>query len=161
MSLNDVRLTPQLLTDLYGNVLVELAPEAKPDTELNTLGGNAKNILILVHHEKEPVLPESEVLFLTSILTACRLTLEDVVVVNWTSLDKKDYKEILHRFESRFVLLFGVAPLQFGLPMDFPTFQIQPFGSHQYLYAPPLAAIQEHKGIKAELWQALKKLFML
>jgi len=42
MSLNDVRLTPQLLTDLYGKVLVETGEKAQPESGLKTLGGNAK-----------------------------------------------------------------------------------------------------------------------
>lgn len=156
-----MRLTPQLLTDLYGKVLVELPAEGAPDAGIKTLGGNEKNIFIVVKHDAEAVLPESELTFLLSVLAACKLTLNDVVILNWTGMDKKGYKELLHRFESRFVLLFGVPPLQFGLPMDFPPFQIQPFDSRQYLYAPALPKIQEHKGIKAELWTALKKLFML
>jgi DNA polymerase III psi subunit len=161
MSLNDIRLTPQLVADLYGHVLVELATKAPAHAGLKTLGGNEKHILIVVNHEGDAVLPDTERTFLSSILTACKLTLNDVVILNWNGMDKESYKDVLHQFESRFVLLFGVAPLSFGLPMDFPPFQIQPFGSHQYLYAPPLSKIQEHKGIKAELWQALKKLFML
>lgn len=156
-----MRLTPQLVTDLYGNVLVEIATKAAPETGLKTLGSNEKNILIVVKGANETIIPEGELAFLSSILAACKLTLHDVVILNWDGRVKKEYKDVLHRFESRFVLLFGVPPLQFGLPMDFPPFQIQPFGSHQYLYAPPLFKIQEHKGIKAELWQALKKLFML
>jgi DNA polymerase III psi subunit len=161
MGLNDIRLTPQLIADLYGNVLVELATKAPEHAGFKTVGGNEKHILIVVQHDNDAVLPHAELTFLSSILAACKLTLNDVIILNWNGMDKNQYKEILHRFESRFVLLFGVAPLSFGLPMDFPPFQIQPFGSHQYLYAPPLSKIQEHKGIKAELWQALKKLFML
>jgi hypothetical protein len=161
MNLNDVRLTPQLLTDLYRNVLVEIEAAPAPETGLKTLGGNEKKILIVVKNESEKVLPESELAFLSSILTACKLTVNDIVILNYQGMDKKQYKDVLHRFESRFVLLFGVAPLHFGLPMDFPPFQIQAFDSRHYLYAPPLQKIQEHKGIKAELWTALKKLFLL
>ena len=161
MSLNDVRLTPQLLTDLYGNVLVETGEKAQPESGLKTLGQNTKHILLVVKAEGAAVLPDSELVFLTSILTACKLTLNDVAILNWNHVTEKEYKTVLQQLESRFVLLFGVAPLQFGLPMDFPPFQIQPFGNHQYLYAPPLSKIQEHKGIKAELWNALKRLFLL
>jgi DNA polymerase III psi subunit len=161
MSLNDVRLTPQLLVDLYGNVLIEPVTKAAPDGGLKMLGQNEKKILIVVNNDAETILPENEQTFLASILTACKLTLNDVAIVNWKDLDKKAYKPVLHQLESRFILLFGITPLQFGLPMDFPPFQVQPFDTRHYLYAPTLAKIQEHKGIKAELWQALKKLFML
>jgi len=161
MSLNNVRLTPQLLTDLYGNVLIETVQKAAAGNRLNVLGSNEKNILIVVKSDSGAILPQPELTFLTSILTACKLRLEDVAILNWNTVAEKDYKEILHQLESRFVLLFDVTPLQFGLPMDFPPFQIQAFDTRQYLFAPALQKIQEHKGLKGELWTALKKLFIL
>lgn len=161
MSLNNVRLTPGLLADLYGNVLVETTATAAPEAVLKTLGGNAKNILIVVKREDQIILPQPELSFLTSILTACKLGLEDVAILNWNHAGDNGHKDVLHRFESRFVLLFDVTPLQFGLPMDFPPFQVQPFDNRQYLFAPALQKIQEHKGIKTELWSALKKMFLL
>ena len=161
MSVNNVRLTPQLLAGLYGNVLMETVAAEEVQAPATTLGGNAKNILIVVKGDGDVIIPPAELQFLSSILTACKLNLEDVLILNWTQADVVDYKEILHRFESRFVLLFDVSPLQFGLPMDFPPFQIQAFDTRQYLFAPALLKIQEHKGIKTELWNALKKLFML
>lgn len=161
MSLNNIRLTPQLLAGLYGNVLIETFEKRAPDTGIKIIGGNEKNILIVAKADSETVLPQSDLTFLSSILTACKLRLEDVAILNWNQVEEKEYKAILHRFESRFVLLFDVTPLQFGLPMAFPPFQIQAFDSRQYLYAPALQKVQEHKGVKTELWNALKKLFML
>jgi hypothetical protein len=160
MSLNDIRLTPQLLTELYGNVLVKTAEQHPAEERITALGNNEKAILILVATEAETILPQSSLQFLTSVLAACKLTLADVAVVNWNVIEQ-DYKKLVVHFESRFVLLFDVAPHAFGLPMDFPPFQVQAFDSRQYLYAPPLQQIQESKPLKAELWNALKKLFLL
>lgn len=161
MSLNNLRLTPQLLADLYGNVLIETERRTEAGAGPKTIGGNKKKILIIVKADNEIILPPAELDFLTTILTACKLALEDVAILNWNPPGNKEYKELLLRFESRFVLLFDVTPVQFGLPMDFPPFQIQAFDSRQYLFAPALQKIQEHKGIKTELWNALKKMFLL
>ena len=161
MSLNDIRLTPQLLADLFGTTLIETDQKTTAQTGVKALGGNAKNILIVVKNDSKDILPGAEQAFLLSILTACKLGLEDVALINWQTIDELGYKDLLHQFESRFVLLFDVTPVQFGLPMDFPHFQIQAFDSRQYLFAPALHAIQEHKGTKGELWTALKKLFLL
>jgi DNA polymerase III psi subunit len=161
MSLNNIRLTPQLIADLYGNVLIETIKMDTAEESIPALGGNEKQILIVVANETETVLPHSELQFLTSILNACKLTLNDVTIVNWEKAELKDYKEWLHRFESRFVLLFDVAPLLFGLPMDFPPFQVQAFDSRQYLFAPALSQIEKEKSLKTALWIALKKLFLL
>lgn len=161
MSLNNVRLTPQLLAGLYGNVLIETVAEAAPDVQMKTLGGNEKKILIVVNSSPEIIIPQSELDFLTSILAACKLTLNDVLLLNWANRNGEKYTDLFHRFESRFVLLFDLKPLPFGLPMDFPPFQVQAFDTRQYLHAPALQRIAEHKGMKTELWNALKKLFML
>lgn len=159
--MNDVRLSPQLLADLFGNVLVETLAATQPDANLKTIGDNKKNILIVVQQDSDSVLPEPELQFLTSVLTACKLRLGDVIIMNWAQRGDRDYKTLLHDLESRFILLFGLSPLAFGLPMDFPPFQVQAFDSRQYLYAPALQKIQAHKGIKTELWNALKKMFLL
>jgi hypothetical protein len=161
MSLNNIRLTPQLIADLYGNVLIETVKKESAAETIATLGGNEKQILIVVANETETILPHSELQFLTSILNACKLKLNDVAIINWKGVAAKDYKELLYRFESRFVLLFELTPLQFGLPMDFPPFQVQAFDSRQYLFAPALARIEKEKSLKMDLWNALKKLFML
>ncbi|HUQ97799.1 MAG TPA: hypothetical protein VM010_09040, partial [Chitinophagaceae bacterium] len=155
------RLTPKLLAGLYGNVLIETEAKASPAVAEKMVGGNKKNILILVRNEGGEMIPQTELSFLTSVLTACKLSLDDVTILNHATRMDKDYKDLLHRFESRFILLFDVTPLQFGLPMDFPPFQIQAFDTRQYLLAPTLSKIEAHKGLKGELWNALKKLFML
>lgn len=160
MSLNDIRLTPQLLTDLYGNVLVEIEKHTPAAEHIQSVGSNEKAILIIVATESGTILPQHELQFLTSILAACKLTLTDVAIVNWNDMEQ-DYKRLVSHFESRFVLLFDVAPLQFGLPIDFPPFQVQAFDSRHYLYAPSLQQIQEAKSLKTELWNALKRLFLL
>jgi DNA polymerase III psi subunit len=161
MSLNNIRLTPQLLADLYGNVLIETNTQAAPEASLKFLGGNEKNILVVVKSEGAGIVPEAELAFLKSILTACKLQLDDVAILNWNMISGMGYKQLLQELESRFILLFDLTPAQFGLPMDFPPFQVQAFDTRQYLYAPALEKIKDHKGLKGELWAALKKLFML
>ena len=161
MSLNNIRLTPQLLADLYGNVLVETQEKAASASGLKMLGSNAKNILIVVTSDSGGIVPEAELSFLNNVLNACKLGLKDVAIINWNTVAEKDYKQVVHQLESRFILLFDLTPVQFGLPMDFPPFQVQAFDTRHYLYAPALEKIKDHKGLKGELWAALKKLFML
>jgi hypothetical protein len=161
MGLNDIRLTPQLLTDLYRKALVAQPEKNTPGNSIPLLGGNEKNILILVNNEAAPFLPEAEATFLNSILAACKLGLADIALVNWNPLTDKTYKPVVEQFNSRAVVLFDVPAPAFGLPMHFPFFQVQAFNGRQYVFAPPLAAIQNNKALKADLWQALKKLFSL
>ena len=69
MSLNNISLPPQLLVDLYQNVLVQSNASAMPVKELIPfLGKNGKNILILVNKKDSPYLPDKELAFLTTVL---------------------------------------------------------------------------------------------
>ena len=124
-------------------------------------GGNEKSILVLTNSADAPVLPEAEETFLISILAACKLSLADVALVNGNSLADKTYQAVVEHFNSRAVVLFDVPAPAFGLPMHFPHFQVQAFDGRQYLFAPGLAEIQANKTFKADLWQALKKLFSI
>src|SRR5690349_8097918 len=123
MSLNNIQLHPQLLAGLYSNVLVEqdvVQPSdsnPSPAREWNALVGNKKNILVVVAHEGNMHLPDTELQFLISVLKACQLTLADVAIINVAALSEKNYKPITADFESRIILLFQVGPLEFGLPV--------------------------------------------
>ena len=161
MSLNNIQLNAQLLTSLYSNVLVASDATVVPDKDWKQLGGNRKNILIVTVHENKIHLPDEELQFLISILKACQLSLADVCIINMAGLQEQDYKSITEHFNSQSVLLFDRAPLQFGLPVHFPFFQIQRFDQCVYLSAPALADIEKDTELKKQLWASLKKLFSL
>jgi DNA polymerase III psi subunit len=174
MSLNQINLTPQLLTDLYANALIETyaipIPNNKPEVEpvkevtnasINFLGNNRKEILVIVNDDRVSFLTEDELTFFTKVLGACELELEDVAIVNWSRLPQKDYQLLLEELHSKTVLLFNLTPIEFGLPLHFPPFQTQEFDRRIYLQAPSLASIEQDVTAKKQLWTALKKLFAI
>lgn len=158
MSLNQIQLNNQLLRGLYSSVLIETNATIVPaKTDVKFLGKNEKCILVLINNEALPFLPESELAFLTTILSACKLSLADVAIVNLHALTNPE--TITETVECKNVLLFGVEPLSIGLPIHFPHFQLQQFNKRTYLSAPPLSRIENEKGVKLNLWNSLKKLF--
>ncbi len=161
MSLNEIRLTPGLLVDLYASSLVEGTTISKPIVSpIPFLGKNNKGILVVSATENAAFLTDSEFSFLTSILLACKLSLEDVAVVNWKGHEGLN-ERILAEVRSERVLLFDVNPVTFGLPINFPHFQIQQFSGRTYLYAPSLGEIERDLSVKKQLWSSLKRLFNL
>jgi hypothetical protein len=169
MDLNDIKLNPSVAAALYRFSLVESdikgpALQAAPVTTSSTkslkyLGENKKNILIVVKHEEATHLPDEELSFLTNILAACHLSLGDVAIVNTSNYPSHTYKEYIDEFRSRVVLLFGTDPLSFGLPLDFPQFQVQSFAKCTFLYSP---ALNEYdKLLKSKLWVCLKRIFVV
>jgi hypothetical protein len=159
MSLNNIQLKPSLVADLYKECLVETGVTSVPETkQLKYLGNNYKKIIVVVSHQTVPVLPDEELGFLTNVLAACKLSIGDIGIINNQKVDQTDLQEIIHS-EARNVLLFGVEPLAIGLPINFPTFQLQPFNNRTYLQAPSLTQIENDKALKAKLWNALKVMF--
>lgn len=179
MDINHVELNANLVAGLYRDTLVDLAehpveiPVASPPAESGPrrtdvpltawkfLGENKKNILVVTSHPGLPIMPDSELAFLTSILGACKLSLADVAIINQENRPEMPLKDILTHFSSKVVLLFDVEPDVFGLPMKFPHYQQQSFAGNDFLYAPSLENLEKDRVEKSKLWVCLKRLFNL
>jgi hypothetical protein len=133
----------------------------KPEIPTKFLGNNGKNIAVLVRHTEVPFLPDGELAFLTNILSACRLGLGDVAITNVSGMEAEEITKVMESLGARNVLLFGIAPLETGLPIAFPHFQAQQFNKRTYLYSPTLTEIENDKNLKAKLWASLKNLFSI
>jgi hypothetical protein len=159
MSLNNIHLKTTMLADLYKDSLVETSTTAVPELKQpKYLGNNQKNIIVIVSHQSVPFLPDEELNFLTTVLAACKLSVADIGIINNYNVEQADLQSIINS-EARNILLFGVEPLSIGLPINFPTFQLQPFNNRTYLHAPVLSQIEKDKTLKSRLWTSLKTLF--
>ena len=162
MNLNDIVLNPYMLTELYPDVLIQSQNKniaIEPD--LKYLGQNAKRIALLINNPSVPFLTDSEFSFLTSILTACKLSLADVALLNIYKTEPDAILVQLNKLNSDKVIMLGVDPLSPGLPINFPQFQLQLFDKRTYLYAPTLEDLEKDKTLKQRLWTCLKTMFEL
>lgn len=106
MSLNSIRLSQRQVADLYPETLVLTADNYKvdipakqdpipdeptasrpaspvqPETSIQFLGRNNRNLVILVSYPDILHISESSLEFLSFVLKACQLTLADVAIVN-------------------------------------------------------------------------------
>src|ERR1051325_8994896 len=92
MSLNNISLVPFVVGSLYSTVLVETgtdevivkSPAAEPvqESKWKSLGNNRQQVLIVVNHTDRVHLPDEELGFLTTIVSACKMDLGDVAIVN-------------------------------------------------------------------------------
>lgn len=159
MSLNKIHLQPGLLAELYSHSLIETNTTTMPESRcLKYLGNYKKNIVVIVSHEAIPFLPDDELNFLTTVFSACKLGIADIAIINQQNVDPTQLQNIINS-EAKNILLFGVAPLLIGLPINFPQFQLQQFNQRTYLHAPTLTQIKNDKELKTKLWNALKALF--
>ena len=155
MDLNQIQLSPRQIAELYATVLVDTPAMVVPDTvDASFLGGNAQRILIIVKDEHHAYLPERELQFLKSILSACKLTLADVAIVNWLRHAPKPLADLLTALAPSSVLLFAITPQEIGLPVHFPHYQLQALNGQTYLSAPALTEVEHDKAQKKRLWNA-------
>ena len=180
MSLNDLHLSSNILATIYPSSLVimdqaDAIPSPQPvqpvATKIRTesesaktvdwkyLGNNQKNILVVVNYDNAVHLPDEELNFLTNMLTACKLNLGDVAIVNRYNYQELSYKDFLAEFKSKIVFLFGVEPSDFGLPVGFPYFQVQTVANSTFLYTPPLREQRTDSLLKSKLWVSLRNIF--
>ena len=177
MSLNDLELSPKILSALFPTSLINLetavarfpkTPEptyeealepAPPEPVIKYLGNNLKNILVVVTHTDAVHLPDEELNFLTNMLAACKLSLGDVAIINRNNLEEKTYKDLLTNFKSRIVFLFGIEPFSFGLPVSFPHYQVQTVADCTFLYTPSLDEQRNDPLLKSKLWVSLRSIF--
>ena len=98
-------------------------------------------------------------MFLTAILKALKLSLQDVHLITDKNENFGTYKEITAKFSPKKIILFGINPADISLPIHFPTFQVQAYENKKYLCSPALEEVEDNKAIKLTLWQSLQQLF--
>lgn len=163
MDLDKLQLSAFSIKNLYQNSMIRLNSSQKsPDIENNnirSLGGNEKNILVIIKNPHNAFLDDAQLAFLTKMITACRLSLSDIAIININSITDNELKELAHFFKAAKIIMFGVNSLEMKLPFLIPDFQIQHYNEIQYLSAPELQIIENDQSIKKQLWANFQKMF--
>ena len=168
MSLDNIQLPASVIQDLYKKSLVlSNVKEDKKSQMLSTavsfniLGNNQQKILILVSDSETLYLPDEQLNFLMGILTACKLTMQDVAILNIEKNKDISYTNLTATLKSEKIILFGVETSRISLPLQFPIYQMQAYNNQVYLSVPLLTVLQNDKAEKTKLWLCLKQLFSI
>lgn len=166
MSLDNIHLSSFLLQDLYNKSLVDLdSIQSKTgsgdEKKWRYLGMNEKNILIIVDDNESLFLSESKFDFILEIFSACKLSMNEVVLINIDKNPGINYQEMIIEFIPEKILLFGVEPGSLQFPLLFPHYQLQKYNQQIFLSAPSLEILSAAKPQKVLLWNCLKKLFLI
>ena len=150
------KLPYHILSQLYKDVLVD-------DNQVNQNKSTSKEIVskhvLIVVKSESNTLAEKQTLFLTAILKALKLSLQDVHLITDKDENFGTNKEITAKYSPKKVILFGINPADISLPIHFPTFQVQAYENKKYLCSPALEEVEDNKAIKLTLWQSLQQLF--
>ena len=164
MSLDNIQLSSQTCSILFSHNLIEdsasnTITNSQKKIEINSLGENQKKVLLLVNDPSYKFLPDDEMELLTNLITACKLSMADISLVNF-NLNRYNYHQFNSQFEPKKILVFGVTTTELELPFEIPNFQIQSFQEQSYLIAPSLKDFLNNTALKKELWKSLQKLFL-
>ncbi|MEO9022661.1 MAG: hypothetical protein ABI237_17315 [Ginsengibacter sp.] len=161
MSLDNIQLSKYAIQSLYSKSLVE-STQTQPVKEISSkpdsLGENRKNILFLVNNSENKFLADDEMDLLFNLITACKLSMADIALVNYHT-NRSNYKVLTSHFNPKKIFVFGVTTSELDLPFTIPFFQIQPYNQQLYVAGPPLKDFLNNVGLKKELWACLKKIF--
>ena len=126
------------------------------------IGKNLKNISIIISQNDSLVISKEWSTFLSSVLAACKFSLDDVVIIN---IQKKtiNYTQIVQKFNSKYLLAFDVEPSLLGIPASIPTYDIRVDNNCAIIFSDSIAQMlgntADAKQVKMKLWICLKKLF--
>lgn len=166
MSLDNIQLPPIVLQGLYRNALIDLktvnaVPGIAASATLTYLGDNQKRVVIIVDEPEAIYLPDEELNFLLGILTACKLSMADIALLNYRKNPAITYQDITEQLEAQKIFLFGTSPANLELPLQFPNYQVQQYNGQVYLSSPNLKKLKDDKVEKTKLWNCLKQVFSI
>jgi hypothetical protein len=175
MGIDNLRLSPELIAALYpeslidGNMpLTENVRNAKPvalsPAAYPFLGENIRSICFLANYPEGDFLPADQLLFLQKMLNPCKLSLNDIALLNIARFTF-DLAELRLQLHPGIIFLWGVPPASVGLKSSLPDFGISVMDGISVI---PVAGPElmsgdspEGKEYKQRLWTTLKKLFAL
>jgi DNA polymerase III psi subunit len=147
-----VKIPPSILSALYKDVLINEPGQIELSTrkKLNT-------VVVVFNSDKTSAATDE---LLSGILTACKLNESNSIVLNANSSKRENLVSIKEKYDTKNIILFGIDPVEFGLPITFPHFQIQTSDGIRYVSSPGLEEMMEDKSLKAKLWNSLKQIFL-
>ncbi len=166
MSMDNIQLPGFIIQHLFQKSLVDLSTGKEeqllpPSGELNFFGGNKQHIILLVNNPDATFITDQQLTFLSGILNACKLTLEDVGLINIASYTGVSYKKISDNFNARIIIMFGLLTDEIQLPFVMPEYQRQSYNNQVYLAVPSLNDLENNRELKRKLWVALQQIFSL
>jgi hypothetical protein len=159
MSLDNIQLSKKTIQQLFTHNLVQTTVEPPQKAEISSLGENQKNILFVVNSAQNKFLPDDEMDLLSNLISACKLSMADIALVNYFN-HSIDFSNLERHFKPEKILIFGITTSELKLPFTIPFFQIQSYNEQFYLTVPALKDFLHNIQLKKELWNCLKKLFL-
>jgi hypothetical protein len=167
MELNGLQFTREQLAQLFTDALVVTetpsTPTKKPTVApskpgIQFKGKNKKKFLWIVHEPAQQFLGNEDFEFLSQIIAACKMNMDDIALVNLAHATNS-IEEIAEHLQSTMIILCGIEYQQ--LPFKLEEYILFPHQKRNYFLADTLEHLRNDKTKKSKLWLALKAMFSL
>ena len=178
MSFENIQLTDDQVAELYGKQLVVVEKDdndrklaAKPVTPAivaepvsltaplqGITGKNKKHFVWMVEEHYFPYLNDADFQFLGDVLTACKMNMEDIALVNVAN-NRNHFDELVQQLQPKFIVASGVQVD--ALPIQPADYRVQQQQEYLLCCTETLEAIRNDKSKKSKLWLALKQMLGL
>lgn len=140
--------------------IVQEQPEAKEEEKIwHFKGNNTKKVLIVVDQPGQECIEPQEEAFLGKILSAVKLDLQEVAIMNLQKNSGTTITSLLN-FDATKFLFFGISNKDF-FEKECEQYTLLAFdASRQLLNCASLATISQDASQKKLLWSALQKMFL-
>jgi len=149
--------SPQVPLSELAPVISSTSPEPTNHYDFKFLGGNKRNILILVHDEDNDVSDEKGRELLRKIVKSINLVTADFALVNYANYKGASFEQLNAFFKSTLVFSFGVEPQHLGLS-NHPANSVVLQGTVRMIFSHELRKLDADLAVKKALWSVLQKL---
>lgn len=167
MSTEKTQLPDFVIANLYTDLLVlgnDVGTVPNNPEKQWYLGNNGKKITVLIKEAEVAFINDLHLQFLSNILSACKLNLGDIALVNHRNTALV-YHELKQKIQPKFIIAFDLQTKEIQLPFTIPNYQVQVHDNCKFLFAASLTTMegdsQEAKLEKSKLWASLKNMFQL
>lgn len=149
--------SPEASVPEVGPIVAATSPEPEVRHDFKFLGGNKRNILILVNDEDNDVSDDQGRELLRKIVKSINLVTADFALVNYAKYKGASFDELNQFFKSNLVFSFGVEPRHLGL-INHPSNAIVLEGAVRMIFSHELRKLDADITVKKALWGILQKL---
>jgi hypothetical protein len=177
MGINELKLTPELITAWYPDILVTSRNQAPADENVKSrnsqqsqtivesyLGKNLRSLCVLVESPDDVFMPGEQLVFLQKILAACKYSLDDIALIN-ICRNPVTMDDLKNQFHPDIIFLWGNLPVIAGFPEPMPDLTVTTWGNIKLLYVAQADIMSkdgsEAQALKRILWNVLQKMFSL
>jgi hypothetical protein len=141
-------------------VVIQSTEQTLKTVHYNYLGENNKYILILIDQPlKSEIITAKDLLLLEKTLTALKLELRDVAIVNLQQCEELHFKSLKEFFSCNKVLGFGIELAKIGIEKEVAINTVFRIEDCPFLLASSLEELSNNQAQKVIWWSAMKSIF--